>query len=259
MKGLKPTWNRRSKASPLVIAATLTASCAVLLIAGSSGSTGEPGSMNDGRVRTVNGGELPDSKPKLRDRRAPLSSEEVGYAYSIALEASTLPSDSTDVNGKPGAQLIHVDLPPIGEADGHNRLAAVIMRDYTRNQTHQVLVDLTRSEIVHAESAASAQPPPVPDEADAAIHIAISSSPPARFVTEFEQNNGIPLLEEKQVWYRAGSWVPPSGTSAGAECQKHRCVQLIVRDLSGAFFDTTDFVVDLTAQTLVTLRQRNAS
>jgi hypothetical protein len=36
-------------------------------------------------------------------------------------------------------------------------------------------------------------------------------------------------------------------------------VQLIVRDLSGAFFDTTDFVVDLTAQTLVTLRQRNAS
>lgn len=231
------------------LAALLTSGLVVFAL--SAQSTGSQPDTKDGKVHTVNGGKLPTDRPKLRASRAPLSPEEVGYATQLAITANSLPPGMTDVHGEPGPQFLYSDLPRIAEADGNKRLAMVMLYDYTSDRAYQVLVDLTSKQADAADSAPNLQPPPAADEADAALQIALETSVRLNFRQEFEALNGIPLLSPDQVSYKAGTWLYDETTPDGKECGTHRCLQLIVRDSSGAYLDTRDFVVDLTSKSIV--------
>lgn len=231
--------------------------CGLLLFALSSKSTGGPTEANDGKVHTVNGGALPADRPKLRESRAPLSPEEVGFAVRLATQADSLPPAATDVRGKPGAQFLYADLPRLSEANGDQRLVVVMLYDYTSDRAYQVLVNLNTEHATSTDSAADLQPPPAADEADAAVQLALESKIDLAFRSEFESSNGIPLLSPDQVSYKAGAWLYDESTPGGEKCRKHRCLQLLIRDSSGAYLDTVDFVVDLTNKSIVQLRGGN--
>lgn len=224
---------------------------ALIAIGLASQTFGEPAEQDEAAVRAVGNGDLPTKRPKLRAARAPLSAQETGYAVHLASKASEIPAGATDVRGKPGPQLLFTDLPRIAEAEGDRRLAAVMLYDYTSDRAYQVLVDLTESEVLSADSDATLQPPPAADEADAAFQLALKTDEELIFRGQFESETGVPLLSTDQVLYRAGVWTHDGTTAQGQTCGENRCVQLVVQTPSGGYLDTSDFVVDLSNKSIV--------
>lgn len=217
----------------------------------SSRSVSGPTNVADGETHKVGDGDLPTSRPALRASRAPLSPAESGYAAHLATSSLGGPQP-TDVRGDKQAQVLFVDLPRLSEASS-DRVAVVMLYDYATDLASQVTVNLSTGRVLGSDSDAELQPPPAPDEADAAMRLAIESDIKLAFTREFEESNGVPLLSLDQVGYRAGAWKYVEGSRDGKQCGKHRCVQLLVQEPSGSYLDTGDFVVDLTQRSIVTL------
>ncbi|MFS3130166.1 hypothetical protein ACLM5J_17320 [Nocardioides sp. Bht2] len=216
-------------------------------------SADEPsaGPENENEFRVAGDGQLPSSPPHLEAARAPLTADEIGYAtYLIASHQAAARS----VAGDAGPQVLSVDLPSPGEARGAERLAVVVAYDYARDRLAQHVVSLSERRIVSSASKAGVQPPSVPDEADAALQLALSSDADLSFREQFLQTQGVPLLTADQVRYVAGTWTYDQSTVAGKQCGAHRCVRLLVQSPAGDYFETGDFVVDLSARTIVKLR-----
>lgn len=244
---------RRTGRMVALVTASVLAACIAATVAFSARSTGSTPDPKDGQFHRVEGGELTTKRPTLRDARAPLSTEEIGYALHLAKTAERMPQATTDVQGSGHAQLLYVDLPPMGSVTSDDRLAVVMVYDYTSDRAYQVRVNLTAAEAEAADSEPQLQPPPAPDEAASAMQIAIESELALAFQSQFEQLNGLPLLSPTQVTYRAGIWTYDETTTGGKQCGEHRCVELLVRDPSGTYLDTGGFVVDLTARKVIDL------
>lgn len=213
----------------------------------------EPNSLpeQDNEFRVVGDGDLPNSRPELQPARSPLTADEIGYAtYLVASHQAA----ARNVAGDAGPQVLSVDLPSPGEARGAERLAIVVAYDYARDRLAQHLVSLSERQIVSSASKAGVQPPSVPDEADTALQFALSSDADLSFREQFLQTQGVPLFTADQVRYVAGTWTYDQSTVAGKQCGTHRCVRLLVQSPTGDYFETGDFVVDLSARTIVKLR-----
>lgn len=245
------TWQRNRRA--VAVALVVALASGVVLFVVSSRSTGGPADATDGRVHKVGDGTLPTERPTLRAARAPLSPAETGYAARVAAESTQIPDGATNVRGEAGPQVLFIDLPRIAEAQGSQRLVTVMLYDYTSDRGYQLLVDLTTDEVTKAGTDPMLQPPPAADEADVALEIALASDADLTFRRQFEEANGVPLLATDQVSHKAGIWTFDESSLSGRECGKHRCVRLLVKDPSGAFFDTGDFVVDLSEKSIVSI------
>ncbi len=226
-----------------VLAAALVTTAAVGVDRGKSGTD----------FHVAGDGSLPSERPELRASRAPLSTEETGYALQLASGAPEL-AGATDVQGRPGPQPLYVDLPPLAESTHGHRQAVVMVYDYTAGRAVQLLVDLRAGAVVSAESDPELRPPLARDEADAAMEIALGSSVRPAFRAQFESVQGIPVLSPAQVGYAAGVWADNATTAGAQACATHRCARLLVSLPSGDYLDTTDFVVDLTAGSVVLLQ-----
>lgn len=240
---------------PSVVLAGIALCIGATVLATVSGrSVGSPATSDPDDFSVAGTGELPTRRPDLRPARAPLSAEEAGYAAWLAKKRSEIPAGATDVRGEPGAQVLYTDLPGVADAEGGARLAVVALYDYTGDLGYQVVVDLTASTVRSTDSHPELQPPIVPDEADAAVEIALASSQPLAFRDQFEEEMGVPLLTREQVSYSAGAWRYDGTAPEGKVCGKHRCAQILVQSPSGSYLSTSDFVVDLTARTVLVLR-----
>lgn len=244
---------RRARA---ITGASLAATAvAAALIVGQTGVIGAEDDSKRSTAFTVAGdGSLPTKRPTLGEAREPLSTDETGYAIRIASADASIPQSATDVHGKAGAQVLYADIPD-ADVDAGGRRALVVLYDYTGNRTYHQLVDLKAGTVTRSKNAAKLQPPTSADEADAAIAIALSAAEPPKFVTDFEKAEGVPLVSPKQITYVAGAWTYDGTTVGGKECGADRCAQLAVSTASGAYLNTTDFVVDLSTKKLVTLER----
>lgn len=246
MRTLSIRATRRSRliaTATVVVAATATA-----LTVSQSGVTG---AEKDESIFTVAGnGELQTKKPKLEDTRDPLSTKETGYAIQLASTDSSVPKNATDVDGEEGPEFLHADVPD--DIDSSGRHALVVLYDYTGNRTYQQLVDL-KTGTVSSKSAARLQPPTSPDEAKAAINIAISTELALPFKTQFEKSEGMPLVSPEQVGYVAGAWIFDGSTAGGTSCGADRCARLLVTTPSGNYLTTSDFIVNLSTGQAVSL------
>lgn len=245
-----PRRNVRLIVIPAVAALLTGIVITVALAARSTGDTPDPA---DGQFHRLDGNKFSTERPKLREARAPLSTDEIGYAVHLAATADGMPQTATDIAGNKGAQLLYADLPPLGGVKSDDRLAAVSLYDYKSDLAYQVRVNLSTGTAEKAKTDPVLQPPPVADEAAAAMQLALDPGLGLQFQTQFEQSNGLPLLSPDQVNYQAGIWTYDETTRAGKACGKHRCVQLLVRNPSGEYLDTGDFVVDLSTRTVVNL------
>lgn len=249
MKSISICATRRSRL--IAAAAVAAAAVAVTLTIGQSGVTGAE--KKDSTAFTVAGdGDLPDKRPALGDTRDPLSTDETGYAIQLASTDASVPKDATDVDGEDGPEFLYADVPD--DVDSTGRKALVVLYDYTGNRTYHQLVDL-KSGRVSSKSAARLQPPTSPDEAKAAITIAIDSDPPLPFKAQFEESEGVPLVSPEQIGYVAGAWVFDGSTAAGSTCGTDRCARLMVTTPGGSYLGTSDFVVNLSTGTALSLEK----
>ncbi|MFI5430083.1 hypothetical protein [Aeromicrobium sp. UC242_57] len=123
---------------------------------------------------------------------------------------------------KPGPSTCTPSLP--ADVDSSGRQAVIALYDYTANKTYRQTVNLQTGAVTSA-SARRLQPPPSPDEAAAAITIAIKAHKKQVFARQFEQSEGVPLVSPDQVSYVAGAWVFDGTTTTGRSCGLDRCAQ----------------------------------
>lgn len=245
---------RRARA--IAAAALAAAAVAAALILGQTGVTGAEDDSKRSTAFTVAGdGSLPTERPALGQAREPLSTDETGYAVRIASTDATIPTEATNVRGEAGPQVLYTDIPDT-DVDVSRRQALVVLYDYTANRAYHQLVDLQAGSVTRSASAAGLQPPTTADEADVAINIALQAANPARFVTDFEKAEGVPLVSPQQVNYVAGPWSHDGTSVGGKECGTDRCARLMVSTAAGTYLNTTDFVVNLSTKKLVPLEHR---
>ncbi|WP_300680459.1 hypothetical protein [Nocardioides sp.] len=197
-------------------------------------------------------GPLPTTPPRLRAARAPLSTDERGYAVRLAL--GTLPPTSRDVDGQAGAEVLLADLPLV-PTERSRRLVEVVLYDYTDNTTRQATVDLSSGTVASTHSARGVQLPPTPAETGIALQTALSATPHPRFVAEYRSLTHTPLVTAEQVHAIGLTWRSTAAaldTTVSGACASHRCVRLQIDLPSGRYLDTSDFVVDLTVRRLIT-------
>jgi len=200
--------------------------------------------------RVVGDGDLPTKKPALGEDRAPLSTDETGYAIHLASTDTSIPNGATDVLGSGSPEFLYADIPDVGE-ELTGRKVVVSLYDYTSGKAFDQLVDLGTGAVVRTTTSSKAQPPTSATEADVAMKLAVDSTEDLLFKSEFEQNIGVPLIAPDQVEYVAGAWVFDGSTTQGQECGKDRCAQLMVSTASGVYLNTWDFVVNLTTKQIV--------
>jgi hypothetical protein len=205
----------------------------------------------DAKFRTVGDGSLPETAPRLRAPHEPLSAGERGYAFHLAREA--MPAQARDILGEPGGEPISADLPPLAERTADRRVV-VALYDYTTDELHQLLLDLTHDTVVERQATQELQLPPTETEASTALELAITAKPVPAFVAQYRQVNGTPLLNPGQVTAASGIWLAEAARPTAAEtqvCGLHRCVQLLIALPTGEYLDTQDFVVDLSTRTVL--------
>ncbi|CAM3412905.1 hypothetical protein NODU109028_15805 [Nocardioides dubius] len=209
------------------------------------------GAHDEGRpdaYRVVGDGDLPTSRPPLGAPRDALSPEEVGYAIHLATSDTSIPTSTRDVLGKAGPEVLLVGLPD--EETAGRRIAVVSLYDYAADRGYQQRVDLA-SGAVTSRHARGLQATISPTEAEVAIQIAIDQSAGLRFATEFEAAQGAPLVAPEQVHFVAGTFRFDGSTLAGDACGRQRCAQLLLQLPSGAYLNTSDFVVNLSTRDVV--------
>jgi hypothetical protein len=245
---LRVPWRSRRVAAVAAVAVGLSGVMTAYVLAQQDVSATDSGTSTEFTV--VGNGDLPTKKPKLGADRAPLSTEETGYAIHIASTDASIPAGATDVLGDAGPEFLYADLPDVGEQLS-GRKVIVSLYDYTSGAAYDQLVDLAAGTVVESTKSAQAQPPTSATEADVAMQLAIDSGADLMFKSEFEEGMGVPLIATDQVEYVAGAWVYDKTTTKGDTCGKERCAQLMVSTASGAYLNTWDFVVNLSTKKIV--------
>jgi len=245
------TWSSRKKITGVAAVAALLAIAATGAVA-----TAQPWKVGAAGAATdaVTAVAVPTSRPAaLGAPRDPLSLEEWGYASHLAQTSSAVPTDATDSQGEPGAELLSVNVPN-GDVDGADRLAQVSLYDYTSDAQYDVLVDLTSGEVVSDESSDDVQSPTTQTENDEAMDLFLASDLSATVKQQFEERTGAALTSADQVSYTGGSFLAGDSVIGADECGAHRCVQMQVQAPDGTYLTTTNFVVDLSARAVIEIK-----
>lgn len=243
-----PVWARKVVVIPSLL---LAATAVTAVVVGSESASGtDDGTSSE--FTTVGDGALPTAKPKLGALRDPLSALETGYAIHLASTHGSIPDDSTTVKGGPGPEFLYADIP---DQLGHTtRQAVVMLYDYTSDTAYQQTVDLAAGKVIDSLASRKLQPATSTDEADVAVQVAIESGKKLAFKREFEAAQGVPLVSAEQVHYVAGAFTFDGSTATGQECGVDRCAQLMVQTAAGSFLGTSDFVVNLSTQSVIEIK-----
>ncbi|SEC19328.1 Tat pathway signal sequence domain protein [Streptomyces sp. TLI_105] len=181
----------------------------------------------------------------------PLTDDELARAEALALTPPAA-SAQQDVTGGRGPQRLGTRLadPITGDA---SRRAEVRLYDYGRDELITKTVNLDTGKVESSGAQRGVQPSAHPEELREALEL-ILASPLGKGVKEdYKDATGKELTSGKQLWFNGDvyrtyreSHVPP----ALARCGEHRCVRLVTKVLNGAWIDTRNLIVDLSARTV---------
>ncbi|MEU1864351.1 Tat pathway signal sequence domain protein [Streptomyces gardneri] len=230
---------------------------------GSAGATGQgqPGSAADGAAEAgaQAAGSAPPpatvAPPAAEGRKGvgsdPLTDDELTKAEQLAL---TPPASAAqeNVEGGRGPQHLGTVLADPLPGDGSRR-AEVRFYDYARDELVTRTVNLGTGKIERSAAQRGVQPSAHPEELREALEL-ILASPLGKGVKEdYKDATGKQLTSTEQLWFNGDVYRPYREAKVPAqlkECGKHRCVRLVTKVLNGAWIDTRNIIVDLSARTV---------
>ncbi|OIJ63058.1 Tat pathway signal sequence domain protein [Streptomyces mangrovisoli] len=188
----------------------------------------------------------------------PLTDDEIGRAERAALNRQLFDS-SENVRGARGPQRLGVELsePDTGESDdpGAPRRADVTFYDYRDDTVVTKTVDLATGKVAATATQHDVQPPLSLAEQTEAARLLIADPLGAGLKADYKDATGRELTSPDQLSltsmiYRAS---PGAQSAALDQCGEHRCTRLFPKIKNGAWIDTRDFVIDLSARKVVRL------
>ncbi|MFH8422503.1 Tat pathway signal sequence domain protein [Streptomyces sp. NPDC018038] len=181
----------------------------------------------------------------------PLTDDELARAEALAL---TPPGASAlrDVEGGRGPQHLGTGLADPLPGDGTRR-AEVRFYDYGRDELVTRTVNLATGTVEKSAAQRGVQPSAHPEELREALEL-ILASPLGQGVREdYRDATGKELASTAQLWFNGDVYRPYREANVPARlsrCGEHRCVRLVTKVLNGAWIDTRDLIVDLSARTV---------
>ncbi|MER7948107.1 Tat pathway signal sequence domain protein [Streptomyces sp. NPDC096079] len=181
----------------------------------------------------------------------PLTDDELARAESLALTPPAA-SAQQDVTGGRGPQRLGTRLadPLPGDA---TRRAEVRLYDYGRDELITRTVNLDTGKVEKSGAQRGVQPSAHPEELREAMEL-ILASPLGKGVKEdYEDATGKELTSTAQLWFNGDVYRTYREAHVPAQlarCGEHRCVRLVTKVLNGAWIDTRNLIVDLSARTV---------
>ncbi|MFD9609744.1 Tat pathway signal sequence domain protein [Streptomyces sp. NPDC059083] len=181
----------------------------------------------------------------------PLTDDELARAESLALTPPAA-SAQQDVTGGRGPQRLGTRLADPLPGDGTRR-AEVRLYDYGRDELVTRTVNLDTGKVEKSGSQRGVQPSAHPEELREALEL-ILASPLGRGVKEdYKDATGKELTSTGQLWFNGDVYRTYREAHVPAQlarCGEHRCVRLVTKVLNGAWIDTRNLIVDLSARTV---------
>ncbi len=202
----------------------------------------EPPKISDPGFRTA---------PAAGTGRDALTPDEVTRARALAVDAG-LRSQTADVTGAGGPEVLSVQLDGDGASPQDVRQAAVLLYDYRSDRLLKRVVDLAAGRVDGTFAARRRQPPPTERETGAAVELLWRDEAAAVLRERFQASTGTPLTSRDQLTFEAQTFSADDGDRGpAAACGVHRCLVLLPRPADRPFLDLTDLVVDLSARAVV--------
>ncbi|MFD4318403.1 Tat pathway signal sequence domain protein [Streptomyces sp. NPDC058548] len=181
----------------------------------------------------------------------PLTDDELARAETLALTPPGAAAQQ-NVEGGRGPQHLGTGLADPLPGDGTRR-AEVRFYDYGRDELITRTVNLTTGKVEKSGAQRGVQPSAHPEELREALEL-ILASPLGKGVKEdYKDATGKELTSTAQLWFNGDLYRTYREANVPAQlsrCGEHRCVRLVTKVLNGAWIDTRDLIVDLSARTV---------
>ncbi|GGR46185.1 Tat pathway signal sequence domain protein [Streptomyces roseolus] len=184
----------------------------------------------------------------------PLTDDELARARQLALGApdSAARQDVDGDRGRP--QHLGTELADPAPGRENERRAQVRFYDYARDELVTRTVDLTTGKVETTAARRGVQPSAHPEELRAALEL-ILASPLGKGVKEdYRDATGTELTSADQLWFNGDvyrTYREKNVPEALSRCGEHRCVRLVTKVRNGAWIDTRNIIVDLSAKNVV--------
>ncbi|MER8044772.1 Tat pathway signal sequence domain protein [Streptomyces sp. NPDC094032] len=184
----------------------------------------------------------------------PLTDDELRRAEALALTPPGAAAQK-NVEGGRGPQHLATELadPLPGEPSSGPRRAEVRFYDYGRDELITRTVNLDTGKVEQSGAQRGVQPSAHPEELREALGL-ILASPLGKGVKEdYKDATGKELTSAGQLWFNGDvyrTYREANVPAQLAKCGEHRCVRLVTKVLNGAWIDTRNLIVDLSARTV---------
>ncbi|MEU3607782.1 Tat pathway signal sequence domain protein [Streptomyces sp. NPDC035033] len=184
----------------------------------------------------------------------PLTDTELDRARALALA----PADTAarqDVDGDRGRpQHLGTELadPEPGREDV--RRARVRFYDYARDELVTRTVNLATGEVESSAARRGVQPSAHPEELRTALELILASPLGDGVREDYRDATGKELKGADQLWFNGDvyrTYRERNVPRALSRCGEHRCVRLVTKVRDGAWIDTRNLIVDLSARNVV--------
>ncbi|MFD3661002.1 Tat pathway signal sequence domain protein [Streptomyces sp. NPDC058659] len=181
----------------------------------------------------------------------PLTDDELARAETLALTPPAAAAQE-NVEGGRGPQHLGTLLADPLPGDGTRR-AEVRFYDYAKDELVTRTVNLGTGKVERSAAQRGVQPSAHPEELREALEL-ILASPLGKGVKEdYEDATGKQLTSTEQLWFNGDVYRPYREANVPAQladCGEHRCVRLVTKVLNGAWINTRNLIVDLSARTV---------
>ncbi|MER5706362.1 Tat pathway signal sequence domain protein [Streptomyces sp. NPDC042898] len=181
----------------------------------------------------------------------PLTDDELTRAEQLALTPPAAAAQE-NVEGGRGPQHLGTLLADPVPGDGTRR-AEVRFYDYAKDELVTRTVNLGTGKVERSAAQRGVQPSAHPEELREALEL-ILASPLGKGVKEdYKDATGKQLTSTEQLWFNGDvyrTYREANVPAQLADCGKHRCVRLVTKVLNGAWINTRNLIVDLSARTV---------
>ncbi|MFB7587597.1 Tat pathway signal sequence domain protein [Streptomyces sp. NPDC056169] len=181
----------------------------------------------------------------------PLTDDELARAEQLALTPPAAAAQE-NVEGGRGPQHLGTLLADPLPGDGTRR-AEVRLYDYAKDELVTRTVNLGTGKVERSATQRGVQPSAHPEELREALEL-ILASPLGKGVKEdYKDATGKQLTSTEQLWFNGDVYRPYREANVPAQladCGEHRCVRLVTKVLNGAWINTRNLIVDLSARTV---------
>ncbi|MGW8763046.1 Tat pathway signal sequence domain protein [Streptomyces sp. NPDC055815] len=218
---------------------------------GSASQQGEAGVQDTGTAPPPATVVPPAAEGKKGVGSDPLTDDELARAETLALTPPAA-SAQQNVDGGRGPQRLGTRLADPVPGDPSRR-ADVRLYDYARDELLTKTVNLDTGKVEKSGAERGVQPSAHPEELREALEL-ILASPLGKGVKEdFKDATGKELTSTGQLWFNGDVYRTYREANVPAQlarCGEHRCVRLVTKVLNGAWIDTRNLIVDLSARTV---------